>query len=147
MNDSTGSGETGGSMLVPVDRKRVLVADDERGIRDVFLHILRYNLPACRIDAVINGAEAVEAFRAVHYGLLLIDVKMPVMDGIAAFDAIMEICEREGIEKPSFVFCTGYEPSDELRKRIGNDTKHCVLRKPVRNEDLVNALKPRLNIG
>ncbi|MEK9138083.1 MAG: hypothetical protein AAB393_13235, partial [Bacteroidota bacterium] len=68
---AAGSSEPwGGVALVPVDRSRILVADDEKYIRDVFLTLLRSELGRIRIDVVTNGAEVVEAFRTVHYAVI-----------------------------------------------------------------------------
>jgi CheY-like chemotaxis protein len=131
--------------LAPLDRSKILVADDEKSIRDIFIHVLSYHLPHCRVDAVVNGAEAISAFRDGHYGVLLMDINMPVMDGVTAFENIMKICEEEKLQKPSCVFCTGYEPPSGLRLKIGSDPAHCILRKPVRNDDLIAALKSRID--
>ena len=54
--------------LMHCDRHRILVVDDEKAVRTVFLQIISYGLPDCRVDIAVNGVEAVEAFRSVHYG-------------------------------------------------------------------------------
>lgn len=129
-----------------LDKTRLLVVEDERTIRELFIQILASQLSSARIDAVVNGAEAVQAFRDIHYGVILMDIYMPVMDGIKAYDEIVSICKKEGMEIPAFVFCTGYEPPRGIIERIGGDMKHCILNKPVRNNDLVNALVSRLEL-
>ena len=130
-----------------LDRKKILVVDDEKGIRDIFVHVLSHHLPHVRADMVANGAEAVEAFHDIHYAVLLMDIRMPVLDGQRAFEKIMQLCEKETIETPSIVFCTGYDPPAALMKQISTNPAHCILRKPVRNEDLIEALKSRLGAG
>lgn len=61
---------------------RVLLADDNpvnRRLAAIFLKQL-----GLLIDEVENGEEAVEACRSTGYDLVLMDVHMPVMDGIEA---------------------------------------------------------------
>jgi len=130
-----------------LDRTKVLVADDEKCMLDVFVHVLTHNLPGVRADVVANGQEALDAFMDLHYAVILMDINMPVLDGGNAFCLIMKYCEEMGIEKPSVVFCTGFEPPAELLSAISSNSAHCVLRKPVRNEDLVEALRSRLSAG
>lgn len=130
--------------LVPCEKGRLLVVDDEKGIRLVFQQIVAYGLPDCRVDLAVNGAEAVEAFRAVHYSLVLMDLHMPVMDGETAFHKIQEICTTDGWEMPAVVFCTGYDPSPNLRQIVSNSDLHYLLRKPVANDVLVDVLRSRL---
>mgnify|MGYP001564990141 CR=1 FL=1 len=129
---------------IPCNKQRLLIVDDENAIRAVFSRVLSYGLPHCRIDLAVNGAEAVDAFRAIHHGLLLMDLKMPVMDGEEAFCQIRDICEKEGWEMPAVVFCTGYNPSEGIRKIVANSRVHCLLHKPVSNDVLLEALKSRL---
>lgn len=129
---------------LPCAARRILIVDDEKTIRDLFLQLMSYSLPQCRIDVAINGAEAVEAFRQVRHCVLLMDLKMPVMDGEKAFLEIQKLCEAENWAMPSVVFCTGYDPSDRLRSIIAGNPAHCVLRKPVTNEQLMDAIRARL---
>jgi CheY-like chemotaxis protein len=135
----------GAEERIKLDRSKILVVDDEKGIRDVFVHVLSHNIDGVRADVVANGAEAVEAFQDVHYALILMDIRMPVLDGQQAFEQIMAFCDQNNVEKPSIVFCTGYEPPTALLKQISADPAHCILRKPVKNEDLIEALKSRLS--
>jgi PAS domain S-box-containing protein len=61
---------------------RILLAEDNFTNREVALSILKkFGLNA---DAVINGAQAVKALEDAQYDLVLMDVRMPEMDGIEA---------------------------------------------------------------
>ncbi|TVR00974.1 MAG: sensor histidine kinase, partial [Desulfovibrionales bacterium] len=63
-------------------KARVLLAEDNPTNQQVILAMLD-NL-GLSADTVANGAEAVRALQSIPYDLVLMDVQMPVMDGLAA---------------------------------------------------------------
>ena len=68
---------------------RVLVVDDNTVNQLVSAKILaKLN---CHVDAVANGAEAVDAVARLPYDLVLMDCQMPVMDGCEATVAIRQL--------------------------------------------------------
>mgnify|MGYP006287802465 CR=1 FL=1 len=128
-----------------VPDKRILVVDDDRAIRDMFLRVLSYKLPNCHIDVAVSGDEAVSSFRSSYYDVVLLDMRMPEMNGDAAYHAIENVCRAEGNQPPAVVFITGFEPSAAIKDIVRNDKRHCLLRKPVRKHILLNALRSRLS--
>lgn len=64
----------------------VLIAED----KDSNFLLLKYILKDCRVHHVINGAEAVDKVRTDEFDIVLMDMKMPVMDGLTAVRHIRE---------------------------------------------------------
>ena len=65
-------------------RCRVVVADDSRELRDLFCLLLDDEEDFSVIGAASNGAEAVHLAEELEPDLLVLDVNMPVMDGVEA---------------------------------------------------------------
>ncbi|WP_436052195.1 PAS domain S-box protein [Phenylobacterium sp. LjRoot225] len=66
--------------------RRVLVVDDVALNRELFQEMLQRH--GCEVHLACDGQEAVEAVTGGRYDLVLMDVHMPVMDGLAATQAI-----------------------------------------------------------
>ncbi|HEX6322187.1 MAG TPA: response regulator [Vicinamibacterales bacterium] len=63
------------------ERPRILIVDDEQGVRDLLSRALsggEYD-----VDVAPDGRTAVEQLRTVEYDLLITDLKMPGMDGLS----------------------------------------------------------------
>ena len=133
------------SQLFPCAKRRILIVDDEKGIREVFMAIVTCGLPDCRVDLAINGAEAVESFRAIHHQIIVMDLNMPVMNGLDAFVEIQAICREEKWAMPAVIFCTGFDPPNALNSALQSGAGHLLLRKPVTNDTLIHAISERLN--
>ncbi len=125
--------------------RSVLIVDDDDSVRRVFKRVLEYALPECRTDLAANGAEAVKLFSLNHYAVILMDMRMPVMDGAVAARRIEEMCLERGWTMPEIIFCTAYTPSEDvmsdLRRHYG---RLVMLHKPVDNKTLVSCVKPHL---
>jgi len=61
---------------------RILVVDDDAAVRDSLARTLRFE--GYRVDAARDGREALDAVRAGEPDALVLDVSMPVMDGLEA---------------------------------------------------------------
>lgn len=63
---------------------RILIADDQQLVRSGFRMILESESDLEVVAEVADGSEAVEAARRLRPDVAMIDLRMPVMDGVAA---------------------------------------------------------------
>jgi len=63
------------------DRPRVLVVDDEASIRDLLAKMLA--LTEYQVDVAADGQSAIERMRAAPCDLLIVDLKLPGIDGLS----------------------------------------------------------------
>ena len=61
---------------------RILLVDDNHSIRDIVKQLLQ--MAQVRVDTAENGVVALTMLKAAHYDLVLMDLQMPVMDGLEA---------------------------------------------------------------
>jgi two-component system, sensor histidine kinase and response regulator len=122
----------------------VLIVDDEEPIRQLFKMIISAEIPAVKVDVAENGQTAVEVFASGRHSVIVMDLYMPVKDGRQAFGDIESLCRKNKWAMPSVIFCTGFALPESLKRIIDNGRVHCLLRKPVRTDALVHAVKERL---
>lgn len=85
-----------------------------------------------QVDVVANGREAVEAALTNCYDMILMDIQMPVMDGI---EACNEIKNKLKDQAPVIVALTANTMNGDREKYIGKGMDH-YLAKPVSFDDI-----------
>jgi DNA-binding response OmpR family regulator len=118
-------------------RKRVLVADDDRSIRE-YLHFL-LDQAGYDVDEAEDGNVLVHKFTHDSYDLVITDISMPEKDGI---DAIIEM--RAADAKARIIAMSGVAKSDRLLEiaRIYNADR--VIKKPFESEEILTAVRQAL---
>jgi two-component system response regulator AlgR len=111
---------------------KILVVDDEQLARDRLVRMLADLPEHSVVGQAANGMQAVERCTALEPDVVLMDIRMPGMDGLEAARHIA------GLESPpAVVFCTAYE---EHAIDAFNVQAVGYLLKPVRREALATAL-------
>jgi PAS domain S-box-containing protein len=114
---------------------RVLVAEDEPVSQKLMLHLLRKI--DCRTDMVSDGREAMQALERQPYDVVLLDVEMPEMDGLAVARAICQQWPKE--QRPYMIAVTANALQGD-REECLNAGMDDYLSKPVQQDQLSDAL-------
>lgn len=112
---------------------KLLVVDDEPLARERLVHMLADVTDCTVVGEASNGREAVEQAAALAVDALLLDIAMPVMDGLEAARHLAHLGEP-----PAVIFCTAY---DEHALAAFDAAAVDYLVKPVRRERLLEALE------
>lgn len=117
----------------------LLIVEDNHILRDSLADILR--LEGFTIQVAENGAQALEQMNQEAPNLVLTDISMPVMDGVAFFNAVRQHAEWEHIP---FIFLTAYSIKYEVAS-AEDLIAETVLVKPVDFDHLIHTIRRRLN--
>ncbi|MHA7304402.1 response regulator [Arthrobacter sp. TMN-49] len=85
-----------------MSRTRVLVCDDQALIRSALELILGTDDTLEVVGSATNGALAVAAARALNPDVVLMDIQMPILDGVAATGQITATCAAKVIVLTTF---------------------------------------------
>ncbi|MBP2706736.1 response regulator transcription factor [Microbispora sp. RL4-1S] len=88
---------------------KVLLADDEGLVRSGFRVLLDLENDITVVGEAANGAEAVERARATRPDVVLMDVRMPRLDGI---QATAQIARTHGLEQVRVLILTTYDTDE-----------------------------------
>src|SRR5215831_4641982 len=124
-------------------RKKVLIIDDEPDVNTVLKMVLHQN--GFNADSYDDPILALENFKAGTYDLLLLDIKMPEMDGFHLYKEMKRIDSKVKV-----CFLTASEMYD---KRFREEEECCAIdkdlfvRKPTENEELIKRINTIIKYG
>jgi CheY-like chemotaxis protein len=117
------------------DKPKVLVAEDERDIRELIGFTLRY--AGLDVTLTANGAEAVEQAPQVQPDLIVLDVRMPKMTGYEACRQLKQD-PKTGHIPVVILSAKGQDGEIQAGKEAGAD--HYIV-KPFAPDELSNRVK------
>jgi len=113
----------------------ILLVDDEKLERRVISYLVEKHRPNLKIvGETSNGIEAVELAFQLHPDIILIDIKMPTINGLEATKKI-----KEKLPKVKIVIVTAYDEFEFAQEAIKVGATDYLL-KPVRPEEILRIL-------
>ena len=124
--------------------KKILLVDDEPDVLYTIKNILEDN--GFQVDTFNDPIISLKSYTSNYYNLVILDIKMPKMDGFELYTKI-----REKDPKVKICFLTAsemyYEKFRKTRSEFGRIIgEDCFIQKPIKNEDLVKKLIDIMNI-
>ncbi|MBE0650734.1 MAG: response regulator [Bacteroidales bacterium] len=125
-------------------RLRVLIVEDN-DLNAKFAEIVlkKYNIKA---DFATNGSLAIEKFLKYDYDLILMDIQMPLMNGIETTAEIRKYEKQLSVEKPVVIIAV-------TAFALEHDREHCLesgmndyLTKPYKPAELISAIRKHFEI-
>lgn len=118
---------------------RILVAEDEKDIRELIAFTLRF----AGFDVLLatNGAEAVEVAEVEKPDLVILDVRMPRMSG---YEACRRLKENPQTASLPVVFLSAKGQDSEIQQGLESGAEEYIL-KPFAPDELIQQVRDILN--
>ena len=111
--------------------KRILIIDDEESVRKAFS--LSLEDAGYETDTAADGLKGVEKVKSGEYDMILLDLKMPNMDGVATLREIRKLYE----DLPVYIITAFHaEFFEQLQSATKDGVEFELLRKPIESDDL-----------
>jgi DNA-binding NtrC family response regulator len=111
-------------------KTKILVVDDEEVVR--LCHLRTLASEHCNVDLVANGNDALQAMAQEQYDVVLLDLKMPGMDGMSVLKTI-----KQNWPESEVIIITGY-PAVDTAKQAVTLGAFDFLAKPVGPDDVIS---------
>lgn len=121
----------------------ILVVDDSEDFRSLLSHYLRGF--SCRVRYARDGEEAVEMFHAGRFDLIIMDIIMPLMDGVDAIRAIRKIEKGRGPGHVPILALSGEDAVEVGVDSMGAGATRMLL-KPVSRSGLIETVCELMDI-
>jgi DNA-binding response OmpR family regulator len=124
--------------------KKILLVDDEPDVTYTIKKILDDN--GFKVDSFNDPISALNYYKTNFYDLIILDIKMPKMDG---FQLYLKIREKDPKVKICFltVIATFNEEFRKIRLALGKTiTEDYFIQKPAETEELIKKLTSIMNI-
>jgi len=119
-----------------VEKKSILIVDDDRAILKSLGEILQ--LRGYNVDTAETGREAIEKSKSRFYNLMLLDIKLPDMEGTELLKAV-----DDTLPKMIKIMVTGY-PALENAVESLNLGADAYLMKPIDPKELLEVVEKKL---
>ena len=122
-------------------KKKILVIDDEKGIRDLFRFLLEPQ--GFDVSTADDGIEGIEMVKKDSFDIIFLDVHMPRMQGPEA----LKIIKRLHPDQIVIIFSSSSDPNFTFESEARELGAYTCLYKPVDIEDILKVIKKALKMN
>jgi DNA-binding response OmpR family regulator len=121
-------------------RRRILLVDDEPDLTITISIALKSS--DFEVDSFNDSILALSSFRPFYYDLVILDIKMPKMDGFMLYERLKTV-------DPGVKVC--FLTAGEMYREEFREMDHCAvnknlfLQKPISNDDLIREINKKIN--
>ena len=117
------------------NNNRILIVDDEPDLTKISVMALEHY--GYKVDAFNDPTEALSKYKPGSYDLIILDIKMPKMDG---FELYQEIIKKDNNAKVCFLTASELYYEEFRKNEFCALDKDLFIRKPIDNEQLAKEI-------
>lgn len=117
----------------------LLIVDDDKSIRMLLSHIL--TKAGYHLEQAENGKEAVKLLESSQIDLILLDIEMPIMDGMRTLGALRGDPKTKNVP---VIMLTGQATADYVKKSIALGAKSFIVKQSLKPEIVVERIQQAL---
>jgi two-component system NarL family response regulator len=115
---------------------RILVADDHAVVRMGLVALIHSEPDLEVVGEAEDGRQAVELFRRLRPDIVLTDLRMPDMDGVAMTQTVCRESPAAGV-----IILSSYDGDEEIYRALEAGARGYLLKKDTLGEDMVKAIR------
>ena len=117
------------------NNNRILIVDDEPDLTKISVMALEHY--GYKVDAFNDPEEALSKYKPGSYDLIILDIKMPEMNG---FELYREIKKKDNNAKVCFLTASELYYKEFREKEFRSLDRNLFIRKPINNEELAKEI-------
>jgi CheY-like chemotaxis protein len=124
--------------------RNILLVDDELDVIYTIKNMLEDN--GFKVDTFNDPITALKSYKSNFYDIVILDIKMPKMDGFGLYTKL-----REQDPKVKICFLTASEMYYEKFRKTHSEfskiiNEECFIQKPIKAKDLIRKIQDRIDI-
>ncbi len=93
------------------EKKKVCIIDDDPNLREIYL--MKFNQEGFDVSLAVNGEEGMQSIREKHPDIILLDLQMPVKNGV---EVLQELAADSELSKIPVIILTNIDNEDAFRE-------------------------------
>jgi CheY-like chemotaxis protein len=122
-------------------KKKVLIAEDDDSLLSVLSD--NFSIDGFTVFGAVNGKEALDMALTEHPDLILLDIQMPVMDGLEMLDKLRE---DDWGKHAEVILLTNFADTDKVARAAEKGAYDYLVKSDWKTEDIVKKVKNKLKM-